>query len=95
MVESAALWLWLRRRTKSLNDRYVLDGALRAFGASIPMGAAALIAARLLNGRNPLLVLLAGTAAGLITFELSALAFGLPEARTIPAALLRRFRRGS
>jgi putative peptidoglycan lipid II flippase len=93
MVESGVLWLWLRRRTKSLNDRYVLDGTLRALGASIPMGVAVLIVARLLSGRNALLVLLAGTAVGVIAFELAALVLRLPEARTIPAAMLRRFRR--
>jgi hypothetical protein len=37
--------------------------------------------------------LLIGSAVGVVVFEVCALALGLPEARTVPAAFLRRIRR--
>jgi len=93
-VESAAMWLLLRRRISHLNEGYVIVGALRTLGAALIMGGVVFLLETVLRDQSVLLRLLAGIVGGGIAFELGAIALGLPEARTIPMALLRRFRRG-
>jgi putative peptidoglycan lipid II flippase len=92
-VESAALWLVLRRRLNGLYDRQVLGMALRVLLASLAMGVVVVVVANWLEGRSPVLPLSAGTLAGVIAFEACALVLGLQEARTLPMAFVRRFRR--
>lgn len=92
-IESAALWLLLRRRVRGLNERTVLLSAARVTAAAVIMGAAVWVVGRALAEQSALLRLVLGMVAGGLVFEVAALGVGLPEARTIPAALLRRFRR--
>ncbi len=93
MVESVVLWLLVRRRIGGLDERNVLSAALRTLLAALAMGAVVVVVAAALAGQSPLVVLMAGTGLGLIAFEGASLSLGLPEARSVPAALLRRVRR--
>jgi len=93
MVESALLWLILRRRLNGLYDRQVLGMALRVLLAALAMGVAVALIANWLEGRSHAVTLIAGTLTGLIVFEACALALGVEEARTLPMAFARRLRR--
>ncbi len=92
-VESAVLWLALRRRMNGLDDQQVLGIALRGLLASLIMGAVVLLAANWLASRSAVVTLVVGSVIGAAVFEVCALALGVPEARTVPAAFLRRVRR--
>lgn len=93
IIESAALWLLLRRRTGGLNEREVLGMVGRTLAAALVMGAAVYALSAALVGASPLAILAICTVAGIAVFEAAALALRLPEARSIPAAFLRRARR--
>jgi putative peptidoglycan lipid II flippase len=97
MIESVVLWLLLRRRINGLEDRQVLSMAVRVLIAALAMGGIVLFAANVLsqnlNQQAPLLVLIVGAIVGMLAFEGIAVALQVPEARTVPLALLRRFRR--
>lgn len=92
-AESAALWIVLRGRLHGLEDRQMLAMIVRTLAASLVMGAGALVITGWLEGRSALLILLVGTAIGGLLFEGLAFALGLPEARDVPMAVLRRFRK--
>ncbi len=94
-VESAVLWLVLRRRVNGMHDRQILGMAGRVLLASLVMGAAVLLVADRLAGRSPVLTLLVGAVVGVIVFEAVALVLGLSEARSVPTMVLRRFRRSA
>lgn len=92
LLESAALWWILRRRIGSINDANVISGASRALIASVIMSLAVF---GMMNALDlpalPLTVI--GSVLGVGVFFGLAFALGLEEARTIPAIVLRRFRR--
>jgi putative peptidoglycan lipid II flippase len=92
-LESIALWVLLRRRVKGLNDTEVIVMGLRLVIVSLVMGAAVWVAATLLKDYRPIVILFVSTLVGVVTFEVVALILGLPEARSVPATVLRRFRR--
>ncbi len=93
LLEGIILWLLLRRRIGSLNDRFVLDGAARAMAAALGMGLVVLVVLRALGDQPALILTLVGVAVGAAAFFVLALALGISEARTVPGALLRRVRR--
>lgn len=88
-IESAVLWLLLRRRTGGLEDRAVLATVARAALASLPMGLGVFLVAGL-GGLHPALKLAAGGVAGLLLCGVGALALRMPEARGVAAPILRR-----
>ncbi len=92
LVEAGVLWWLLNRRIKGVNDRLVIDGAIRTLIASIGMGIAVWGVASLLADRSFYLIALAGIAVGGVSFFVLALVLRINEARTIPATLLRRGR---
>lgn len=92
-VESAVLWLRLRRRIGGLEDRAALATVSRALLACVPMGAVVLAVSAALGSAHPILRLAAGGGAGLVAYGLAALALRMPEAQGIVGPLLRRLRR--
>jgi peptidoglycan biosynthesis protein MviN/MurJ (putative lipid II flippase) len=94
-VESAALWLLLRRRTGGLEDRTVLGTVARALLACVPMAAAVLLIVRALGETHPILRLAVGGGVGLVLYILAALAMRMPEAQGMAAPVLRRLRRST
>ncbi len=93
LIESVALWLLMRRRLIGILDREILSAAVRAGLAALIMGVVIYGFAQAARDLPPVLLLSGGTLIGAAVFEGLAAAFGLDEARTIPRALLRRFRR--
>jgi Na+/H+ antiporter NhaC len=83
-----------RRRLKGLHDAQVLGMAGRALIASLVMGVAVWLVAQALNNLPAWVVLVVGGIVGVAVFEGVALLIGLPEARSVPLAIIRRFRRG-
>jgi putative peptidoglycan lipid II flippase len=92
VVESAALWLLLRRRTESLHDREVLDMIGRTGMAALLMGVAVWGVVSLLP-ESAVLRLIVGGVVGVVVFEIAGLLLRIPEARSVPETLLRRIRR--
>ncbi|MBN1284667.1 MAG: murein biosynthesis integral membrane protein MurJ [Anaerolineae bacterium] len=97
-LESAGLWLLLRRRLAACSDfgaqeRKVIGGAARVTAAAAAMSAAVYAATVALAGAPAYIVFGAGLAVGCGVFFVAALALGVPEARTAPAILLGRLRR--
>lgn len=95
IFEALALWLLLRRRIGSLNDRYVLDGAGRALVAALGMGGLLWLwsLAAQVNHYHALFTAFVGFILGGLTFFGIAFSVKIDEARTIPYLILRRFRR--
>lgn len=92
LLESAVLWWILTRRVNGINDRVVLDGALRTALATLGMGVALWLV--LTNTTELVVIVRVGVAlivAGIIFFGL-AFVLRLDEARTIPRMILRRGR---
>jgi putative peptidoglycan lipid II flippase len=92
-IESAVLWIVLRRRLTTIHDQRVLWMAARTLIASLIMGVVVWFIANRLGESRPLIVLIVGAVAGVAVFEIAALALGLTEARRIPMTVLRRFSR--
>jgi putative peptidoglycan lipid II flippase len=88
LLEGAALWLLLRRRIGDLNDRYILNGAIRSLGAALGMGAAVWVITQVIDGA--LLTAVVGGAVGLAVFFGLAFVLGIDEARSVPRSVLRR-----
>jgi putative peptidoglycan lipid II flippase len=93
LIESVVLWLLLRRRLNGLDDRQVLSVAGRALIAALVMGFVVYGIAHAIGNLPPVMVLIVGAAVGMISFELLALRLNIPEARSVPETVLRRFRR--
>jgi putative peptidoglycan lipid II flippase len=93
LAEAAVLWLLLRRRLGGINDRAILRGGAASLLAALGMGAAIVFAEDALTQVPPLVGGAIGLLAGALVFLALAVLFRLEEARTVPAALLRRFRR--
>lgn len=93
IIESAALWLLVRRQIGGSGDIAILQVGLRVLVAALGMGIVVYGVMTLLGSDLPLLTLAISGVIGVATFELLALLLGLAEARRIPAMLLRRVRR--
>ena len=74
-------------------ERNVLGMAGRTLSASLVMGLVVYGVASALKTLPAPLILIIAAGVGAAVFEVVALAFGLPEARTVPGTVLRRFRR--
>jgi putative peptidoglycan lipid II flippase len=93
-IESAALWLLLRRKVGSLYDTEILTTSARVLIAAVIMGIVVIGLDRSLLASAPMLIRLAvGGIVGAGVFEGVALLIGVPEARSVPQTLLRRFKR--
>jgi putative peptidoglycan lipid II flippase len=93
VIESAALWWLLRRRVGSLHDAEVLALVGRALIAALAMGVVVYAVDQAVATLPPLIRLIVGAGVGAAVYEGIGLLLGLPEARSVPAALLRRVRR--
>jgi putative peptidoglycan lipid II flippase len=93
LAEAALLWWLLRRRIGSLRDAHVLRGAAGAGLSALAMAVVMFTCVRLFGESSPVLAAGTGLIAGGLAFFGAALALRLDEARTVPAALLRRVRR--
>lgn len=92
-IESAVLWVLLQRRVGAFAGRAVIGALGRVAIAAGVMGVGVWAVVGLLGEVAPLVVLVLGGIIGLALFEAAALLLRLPEARSIPLALLRRVRR--
>ncbi|MFN8421503.1 MAG: murein biosynthesis integral membrane protein MurJ [Anaerolineae bacterium] len=92
IIESAALWLLLRRRTESLHDMEVLQMVGRTLIAALIMAVAVIVVSGLLP-ESYLLRLAVGGIVGVAVFEIAGIVLRIPEARSVPVAILGRFRR--
>ncbi len=90
LLEGLALWLLLRRRIGGINDRQIVNGALRSLLAALGMGAVVWALLQALAGSGALLTTLIGGGLGLAVFFALALVLGIEEARSVPRAFLRR-----
>ncbi len=93
ILESAALWLLMRRRLGNLMDRQVLSLAARSAVSAIGMGVVVFGLARALDSLPPLFILAIGALAGAAIYELLAILLRVEEARSVPRTILRRVRR--
>jgi putative peptidoglycan lipid II flippase len=93
MVESLALWVFLRRRANGLNERNVLDMTARTLIASLVMGVVVYAIAKQFVGLSGPILLVVGAVIGAGVFEVAALLLGIAEARSMPGTLLGRVRR--
>jgi putative peptidoglycan lipid II flippase len=93
LLEGIILWLLLRRRIGGINDRFVVDGALRSVVAALGMGVVVMLVLGVLNGQSTFITAILGTVAGVIAFFGFALLLGIDEARTVPNTVLRKVRR--
>jgi putative peptidoglycan lipid II flippase len=92
-IESAALWWLLRRKVGSIHDAEVLGTSARVLIAALIMGAVVIGVDRVLTAAPMFVRLVAGGVIGAGVFEGVALVIGVPEARSVPQTLLRRFKR--
>lgn len=83
LAEGVILWALLRRRIGGVNDRHVIDGALRSLLAAGIMGAGIMALLPLV----PPLVLIPG---GVVVFFGAALILRIDEVFSVPRAFLRR-----
>jgi putative peptidoglycan lipid II flippase len=94
LLEAAALWWLLRRKIGgSLNDRYILDGAGRAFIAALVMGAVVFVLRVAADPYGVLLTTIVGGVLGALVFFALTLLLGVDEARSVPGIVLRRLKR--
>lgn len=93
LLEGVALWLLLRRRIGSIQDRLVVDGAVRSLVAAAGMGVVVVLVLRVLEGQSAFILTIAGASTGIVVFFGLALLLGIEEARGIPMMVLRRVRR--
>jgi putative peptidoglycan lipid II flippase len=93
LVEAGVLWLLLQRRLDKFPTRTLLLGASRAAGAALIMGAVVATSSAILTDQSALIRLLAGAGLGVTAYFVAALILRVPEARSVPQLVLRRFRR--
>lgn len=92
-VESATLWIILRRRIGGIEERRVLGGAARTLVAALVMALAAGGIVRLLPDAHVLIQVLGAMVSGAVVFWLVALLLDVDEAELVPRLVLRRLRR--
>lgn len=93
LVEALVLWLLLRRRIGRVDDGALLSNTLRVGVAAVVMGAVAVAVSTRLATASALGVLVAAGAASGVVFFGFCLLLRVDEARSVPALVLRRFRR--
>lgn len=93
LLEGLALWWLLRRRIGALHDNVVLGNAARGLLAAVGMGVVVWWVMQALVTAPVILVVSGGVGVGALSYFALTLLLGIPEARTIPTVLLRRFRR--
>ncbi|MBO9308442.1 MAG: murein biosynthesis integral membrane protein MurJ [Chloroflexi bacterium] len=93
-AESAALWLWLRRKIGALGGWDMLSMAGRALIATVGMSACVWAMSQLLARAAPLIVVMVCVPLGILLYQGLALLLGVPEARSLPMSILRRLKRG-
>ncbi|MFQ3536142.1 MAG: murein biosynthesis integral membrane protein MurJ [Aggregatilineales bacterium] len=93
-VESAVLWLWLRRKIGTLDDQAVVNVAGRTALAALGMSAGVWAINQLLAQAAPLVIVGVCVLLGAALYQVLALLLGVPEARSLPVSVLRRFKRG-
>jgi len=93
LIESMILWILLRRALGNIHDRAVLLAAGRVLFAAAVMGVLVYLVTTIAGGLPAFPRLITAAALGAGAFEVVAFGLGLPEARTIPLAFLRRLRR--
>ncbi len=89
-IESAWLWIILRRRVGGIDDRRVLDGAARTLIAALLMAAAAGGFLVLLPDLPVLFRALGAMGIGAVVFAVAALLLDVEEIEMIPRLLMRR-----
>lgn len=92
-LESATLWLILRRRIGGIDERRVLGGAARTLVAALVMAAAAGGMVRLLDGAGALIQAGGAVGVGAVVFWIAALLLDVAEAEAVPRMVARRLRR--
>ena len=93
LVEGGALWWLMRRRINNVNDGHILNGVWRTAVAAAAMGAVMVAMLVTSDFGQPIVQLLITSVAGAAVFFGVAIALNVTEARTVPAMVLRRFRR--
>jgi len=94
LLEALALWWLLRRRTGSINDRYVWDGFWRTLTAALVMSAAIYLFSIISGNQFGAGVQAAiGIPLGAVAFLVMSLLLGMNEPRAVLNALLRRIRK--
>jgi putative peptidoglycan lipid II flippase len=91
-VESATLWIILRRRLGGLDEQRVLGGAARTLIASLVMAGASAAYLSLLPDLAVLFRAAGGIAIGAATFWIVALLLDVEEAELVPRTFIRRVR---
>ena len=92
-LESATLWIILRRRIGGIDDRRVLDGAARTLVASLIMAAAVAGFLRALPELHVVVQVAGAVGIGGIVFFGAALVLDVEEAEMVPRLVLRRLGR--
>jgi putative peptidoglycan lipid II flippase len=92
LVEAAVLWWMMRRRIGDMGDRSIFMATFKAGIAACVMGLVLIVIQRWREETGLITLILGGIIGGGVFFVLSA-ALGLPEARSVPAIILRRIRR--
>ncbi len=95
LLEAVLLWYLLSRRVPQLPTRAVVEMIVRAGAAAAAMGAVVVAVAALLESQHALLIMSACGVLGTAVYFAAAQLFGVGEARSIAAAVVRRVpRRG-
>ncbi|GIK29155.1 MAG: murein biosynthesis integral membrane protein MurJ [Chloroflexi bacterium] len=90
LLEAALLWLLLSRRVLQLPTRRVLGMVTRSGAAALVMGAVVAAAAALLGGQRMIVIVTGCAVLGGIVYFAAAQLFGVHEARSIAASIIRR-----
>ncbi|GAB4530160.1 MAG: murein biosynthesis integral membrane protein MurJ [Anaerolineae bacterium] len=88
LLEGAALWWLLRRRIGDIQDRYVLDGAVRALVAALGMGVVIWLIGQVMT--SALTWMLVGGIVGSVSFFGLAILLRLEEVSIVTRRLVRR-----
>ncbi|MBN1963326.1 MAG: polysaccharide biosynthesis C-terminal domain-containing protein, partial [Anaerolineae bacterium] len=91
-METAWLWVLLRRRVGGMEDRRVLSSAARTLAASLVMAGAIALFLELLPDLALLFRASGAVIAGAAVFWIAALALRIEQARALPRLVLRRGR---
>ena len=92
LAEAAILWWIMRQRIGDLSDRGIFVATFKAGIAACVMGLVLIIIQAWRDETGLITLILGGIIGGGTFFGISA-ALGLPEARSVPAMILRRIRR--
>lgn len=93
IIEGIILWVLLRRRIGAINDRFVLQGLGLTVISAAAMSIVVLAVQSVLSDAPTLVIFIAGSGLGFVTFFGIAMLLGMREARAVPQMLMRRFGR--